>query len=332
MEPTAQEQTEKSFSYIIRAPSSDGFDVMNVDVKIDTCWVFRDVEENDKEQGCLPETAGSPDLDTGLLREQLESSERKLLTAVDKHVMSESGLRSRVQELELLERKLLLKIEELSACVAQERSASLYAQEQLQALQGELVNRVREAESAARRQRRLQEQLRNKDHALARQAAALERCGRAQRLQLGLVREQESVLRTQVQRLEHDVQRLGRAAGLLLAQMHAEDPLPSEGSRRLQFPAGSLGAAKATELSALQARAERAEREWAEAVRRLRDHSVTKRQLREQLEELRCCVYGLTLLEISLHSQVEELTRQNRRLRAQLGHGSLVSGRNPGQE
>lgn len=96
MEPTAQEQTEKHFSYVIRAPSSDGFDVMNVDVKIDTCWVFRDVEESDdNEQGCLPEAASRPDLDTGLLREQLESSERKLLAAVDKHVMSESGLRSR---------------------------------------------------------------------------------------------------------------------------------------------------------------------------------------------------------------------------------------------
>ena len=95
MEPTAQEQTEKSFCYVIRAPSIDGFDVMNVDVKIDTCWVFRDVEESDQEQGCLPEATSSPDLDTGLLREQLESSERKLLAIVDKHVMSESGLRSR---------------------------------------------------------------------------------------------------------------------------------------------------------------------------------------------------------------------------------------------
>ncbi|XP_057627081.1 uncharacterized protein C4orf50 homolog isoform X1 [Chionomys nivalis] len=140
MEPTAQEQTEKSFHYVIRAPSSDGFDVMNVDVKIDTCWVFRDVEESDQEQGCLPEAARSPDLDTGLLREQLESSERKLLAIVDKHVMSESGLRSRVEELELSERKLLLKVEQLSARMAQERSASLYAQEQLQALQRELVS------------------------------------------------------------------------------------------------------------------------------------------------------------------------------------------------
>ncbi|XP_052592029.1 uncharacterized protein C4orf50 homolog isoform X8 [Peromyscus californicus insignis] len=324
MEPTAQEQTEKRFSYVIRAPSGDGFDVMNVDVKIDTCWVFRDVEEgDDNEQGSLPEAASRPDLDTGLLREQLGSSERKLLAAGDKHGMSESGLRSRVQELEQSERKLLLKVEQLSACVAQERRASLYAQEQLRALQGELVSQVREAESAARRQQRLQERLRHKDEALARQAAALERCGWAQQLQLGLVREQERVLRAQVQRLERDVRRLGRAAGLLLAQLHAPDPLPSAGSPRPQILAGPLGTPEATELSALRVRAERAEREWAEAARRLREHSVTERQLREQLEELRCCVYGLTLSEIGLQSQVEELAQQNRRLRAQLGRGSL---------
>ncbi|XP_060221392.1 uncharacterized protein C4orf50 homolog [Meriones unguiculatus] len=322
MEPTDQGQTEKSFRYVIRAPSSDGSDVINVDVKIDTCWVFRDVEESDKEQGCLPEAASSLHLDTGLLREQLESSERKLLAAVDKHVISESGLRNRVQELELSERRLLLKVEQLSACVAQERSASLHAQEQLQALQGELVSWVQEAESAARRQRRLQERLRRKDEALARQAATLERCGRVQRQQLGLVREQERVLRAQVQRMERDVQRLGRAAGLLLAQLQAPDPLPSASSSGPQLQADPPGVPEAAELNALRARAERAERERAEAARRLREHSATERQLREQLEELRCCVYGLTLSEIGLHSQVEELAQQNRRLRSQLGHGS----------
>lgn len=140
MEPTAQGQTEKSFSYVIRAPSIDGSDGINVDVKIDTCWVFRDMEESDKEQGRLPETASSLDLDTGLLREQLESSEQKLLAAVDKHMVSESGLRSRVQELELSERRLLLKVEQLSACVAEERSATIRVQEQLQALKGTLVS------------------------------------------------------------------------------------------------------------------------------------------------------------------------------------------------
>lgn len=191
---------------------------------------------------------------------------------------------------------------------------------------------MREAESAARRQRRLQERLRRKDAALARQAATLERCGRVQRQQLGLVREQERILRTQVQRLERDVRRLGRAAGLLLAQLQVADALPGASGSGPQLPVGSLCVLGAAELSALRARAERAELEQTEAARRLREHSATERQLREQLEELRCCVYGLTLSEIGLHSQLEELAQQNRRLRSRLGHGSPVSGRNSGQE
>nr|XP_025857872.1 uncharacterized protein C4orf50 homolog [Vulpes vulpes] len=135
MEPTAKGRTEKNFSYIVRAPSSDGFDVMNVDVKIDTSWVFQDVEDSGGEQ-----EARSPGVDPGTLRKQLESSEQKLLAAVDKYVMSESGLRSRIQELELSERQLLHKVDQLSARVKQEQSAAVRAQEKLQALQGELAS------------------------------------------------------------------------------------------------------------------------------------------------------------------------------------------------
>ncbi|XP_069352431.1 uncharacterized protein C4orf50 homolog [Eulemur rufifrons] len=302
MEPTAKGRTEKIFSYVIRAPSSDGFDTMNVDVKVDTSWVFRDVEDSSEEPGCLPEAAASsPDVDTGTLRKQLESSEQKLLAAVDKHVTSESVLRNRIQELELSEKQLLGKVAQLSARVAQERSAWLRAQEKLAALQGDLAGRVRQKESVARR--RLRERLRRKDEALVRQAVALEGCRRVQRRQLRLVREQERVLRAQVQRLERDVQRLCRAAGLLLARLDAAGP-------------GPQGAEAAAELCALQARAER-ERE--EAARRLREQRATERWLRGQLEELRCCVYGLTLSEIGLLGQVEDLAQQNRSLRQELG-------------
>ncbi|XP_040350792.1 LOW QUALITY PROTEIN: uncharacterized protein C4orf50 homolog [Herpailurus yagouaroundi] len=207
MEPAARGRTEKSFSYVVRAPGSDGFDVMNVDVKIDTCWVFQDVEDGGEGPGCLP-AAGSPDTDAGVLRKQLESSEQKLLAAVDKHVMSESRLRSRIQELELSERQLLQSVDQLNARVLQERSDAARAQEKLQALRDELASQVLEKERAARRQRwrlrRLRERLRRKDEALGRQAAALERCRGTQRRQLALVREQERGLREQVRRLERD--------------------------------------------------------------------------------------------------------------------------------
>ncbi|XP_032189682.1 uncharacterized protein C4orf50 homolog isoform X1 [Mustela erminea] len=320
MEPTATGRTEKSFSYVVRAPSSDGFDVMNVDVKIDTCWVFQDVEDSGEEQDCpVDEAAGSPDVDTGTLRKQLESSEQKLLATVDQYMMSESELRSRIQELELSERHLLRTVEQLGARVTQERSATVRAQETLQALRRELASQVLEKERAARRQRwqlqRLRERLRRKDEALGRQAAALERCRQTQRLQLGLVREQERGLREQVQRLERDVRHLCRAAGLLLAELDVPAP-GSPGRLGPACPRGDPG--EAAELRALQARAERGEREREEAARRLREQRATERRLRVQLEDLRCYIYELKLSEIGLQGQVEDLAQQNQSLREAL--------------
>lgn len=200
----------------------------------------------------------------------------------------------------------------------------------------------------ARRQRwrlrRLRERLRRKDEALGQQAAALERCRRTQRLQLGLVREQERGLRLQVQRLELDVGRLCRAAGLLLAELDA----PALGSPHPLRPAGPQGdPGEAGELRALQARAQRGERERDEAARRLQEQRATERRLRGQLEDLRCCIYALKLSEIGLQGQVEDLAQQNQNLREALaarapaegarstaitGHCSPVSGRNPGHE
>ncbi|XP_053528250.1 uncharacterized protein C4orf50 homolog [Artibeus jamaicensis] len=324
MEPPATGRSEKTFSYVVRAPSSEGFDVMNVDLKIDTAWVFRDAEDSDEEQGCVPEAAAgrSPDVDTGMLRRQLEASEQKLLAAVDKYVRSESGLRSRIQELELSERRLLQKVDQLRARVCQEQSASLRAQEQLEVLQGELASQVRE-ERAARRQRwrlrRLREQLRYKDQALGQQTAALERCRQTQRRQLGLARQQERVLREQVRRLERDVRRLCRAAGLLLAELDT----PAPGSRGPLGPTGPQAASEeAAAWRALQARAGLSESERDEAARQQQEQQeqrARERSLQGQLEELRCYIFELKLSEIGLQGQVEDLTEQNRCLREELG-------------
>lgn len=142
--------------------------------------------------------------------------------------------------------------------------------------------------------------------------SALERCRRTQRRQLGLAREQERALQAQVQRLQRDVRRLCRAAGLLLAELDAAAP----GSPRPPAQAAPQRAPEAAELRTLQARAER---ERDEAARGLREQRATERRLRGQLEELRCCVYELKLSEIGLQGQVEDLTEQIRSLREELG-------------
>ncbi|XP_058157210.1 uncharacterized protein C4orf50 homolog isoform X2 [Dasypus novemcinctus] len=139
METAAQGRTEKSFSYIIRVPGSDGFETMNVDVKLDTSWIFRDGESGDAARGRLLEgAAGSLDVATGALAERPGSPERNPL---GRHVLSEAGLRRRVRELELSEQRLVAEVDRLHARVSRERSAALRAQEQLQALRGELARR-----------------------------------------------------------------------------------------------------------------------------------------------------------------------------------------------
>lgn len=156
------------------------------------------------------------------------------------------------------------------------------------------------------------------------------------------MREQERVLRAQVQRLELDVRRLCRAAGLLLAELDAPNPGGPRSSGLGDLRGAPEGAAEL-----LRARAERGERERDQALRRLREQRATERRLREQLEELRCCIYGLKLSEIGLQAQVEELTQHNESLRGELGAQapgerelskaptgprSLVSDHNPGRK
>nr|XP_005001247.1 uncharacterized protein C4orf50 homolog [Cavia porcellus]XP_013001994.1 uncharacterized protein C4orf50 homolog [Cavia porcellus]XP_023418423.1 uncharacterized protein C4orf50 homolog [Cavia porcellus] len=321
MEPTSQGRTEKSFSYVIRVPGSDGSDVMDVDLKIDTCWIFQDAADSGGEQGRLPEeVAGSLDVDTGGLRRQLESLEQNLVATADKGVPLESPeLRSRVRELELAERKLLRRVDVLSTRLVRERSASLRAHEQLRALQAELASQVREEELKAQRQReqlrRWRERLRLKDEALGLQAAALEHCRQSQRRQLGLVRGQERVLRAQVQRLERDVRRLCRATGLLLAQVGTS--------------AGALGSPKAlAEPRALQAKAESTEREGAQAARRLREPRAGERGPCGQLEQLGGRVSRLRLSEMGLPGREKELAEHKHglRLRGAAGSQALQPG------
>lgn len=43
MEPSSERGQE--FCYCVKVPSNEGFDVLNLNVKIDTSWIFQDLEE-----------------------------------------------------------------------------------------------------------------------------------------------------------------------------------------------------------------------------------------------------------------------------------------------
>ncbi|XP_049637607.1 uncharacterized protein C4orf50 homolog [Suncus etruscus] len=228
MEPQAEGPTQ-TFSYVVQAPGGDDTDVMNVKVKIDTRWVFRDADESDEEEapGCAGREAAHP----GLLSKPHDRSEQTLLALVDTSERSQSGLRSRIRELERSERRLMRELEQTRARAAQERSRFLLAQEQLDALRGALARQVREQERARRRQQRLRELVRAQDAVLGQQAVALERARRTHWHQLRLARGQERQLRAQVGRLQRDVRRLCRAASLLLAELDPQGPPRPPSSR-----------------------------------------------------------------------------------------------------
>ncbi|KAG8505828.1 hypothetical protein J0S82_018335 [Galemys pyrenaicus] len=96
----AQGQAGKSFSYTVRVPGGDGWDVMSVDVKIDTRWVFQGAAaggeglEEERAAG-LEELAGRPAAGAASLGRQLQPPEQKLVAAADEPTEAAAGLRRR---------------------------------------------------------------------------------------------------------------------------------------------------------------------------------------------------------------------------------------------
>ncbi|XP_051821350.1 uncharacterized protein C4orf50 homolog [Antechinus flavipes] len=226
MDASAHGGKERKFRYHVKGPSEDKFDTMNLNVKIDTSWVFQDAEDaDDAHSGHSEEGAKSSEEDAGNLKKQLETSEQKLRTAVEKHVRSESRLRNRIEELELSEQKLLQRVSHLNAQVYQEENAYLQAKEKLEEIQEELTDLVEETERARWAQReklqQFQEQLHRKDEEVQNLLASFEHYKQNQRQQMAMVRKQEGFLKGQVLRLEEEAQRLREATVSLMTELEA---------------------------------------------------------------------------------------------------------------
>ncbi|XP_044537699.1 uncharacterized protein C4orf50 homolog [Gracilinanus agilis] len=306
MDASAQRGKERKFCYHVNAPTEEKIDSMNLNVKIDTSWVFQDVDDADDMPGGLSEEgAKSCEDHTGDLRKQLETSEQRLRTAVEKHVRSESRLRNRIEELELSEQKLLERVGQLNAQVYQEENAFLQAKEKLEEIQEELTDLVEETERARRAQREklqhFQDQLHRKDEELQRLLATFERYKQNQRRQMDVVREQEGFLKGQVIRLEEEAQQLRAATTSLMAELEAggsqgldsqsKVPLEKSGSNpwyvgedlaelRAFLEAGEVQARKhlaslQQSLMALLAKEESNNQEKEEILRQLQEHRDT---------------------------------------------------------
>jgi len=83
---------EQEFCYCIKMPSNEGFDILNFNVKIDTSWIFQELED-----ASIPDeqvnSAGEKNLNLRI--KELEKSEEKLKGVLEDYMESDSVLRNR---------------------------------------------------------------------------------------------------------------------------------------------------------------------------------------------------------------------------------------------
>ncbi|XP_027692407.1 uncharacterized protein C4orf50 homolog [Vombatus ursinus] len=342
MDASAEGGKERKFHYHVKMPAEDKFDSMNLNVKIDTSWVFQDAEDADDVHGGLSEEgAKSSEEDAGILRKQLETSEQRLRTAVEKHVRSESRLRNRIEELELSEQKLLQRVSQLNAQVYQEENAYLQTKEKLEEIQEELMDLVEETERARRVQReklqQFQDQLCRKDEELQSLLSSFEHYKWNQRQQMAMVREQEGFLKGQVLRLEEEAQHLREATASLMTELEAGGSqgldsklqVPLEKSRSEPWSIGEdLAELRAfLEVGELQARRQLAtlQQSLMALLAKEESNNQEKEKILRQLQEHRDTVLYLLMNKLEdsqgLGSELprEELKEQNGSLQDELG-------------
>lgn len=83
---------KQGFCYCIKMPSNEGFDILNFNVKIDTSWIFQELEDASIYDEQV-HSAGEENLDLRI--KELEKSEQKLRGVLEDYVKSDSVLRNR---------------------------------------------------------------------------------------------------------------------------------------------------------------------------------------------------------------------------------------------
>nr|XP_008168404.1 uncharacterized protein C4orf50 homolog isoform X5 [Chrysemys picta bellii] len=348
MEPSSERGQE--CCYCIRAPSNEGFDVLNLNVKIDTSWIFQDLE--DVEHGSARESEGAvntAEVETLNLRiKQLEKSEQKLKDILEDYTKSNSAQGNRAKELELSQKKLFETVDQLNAKLQQVENANLRVKGKLRNLQVELTDLVQKQEKAERKQKeklwRLQDQLKTKEEEVKSQSAYFEHYKQKQNQKTAVLRERELSLQGHVSRLEKEVLDLNATTAFLFSEL---------GEGTIQYLRCKLEAVfngihgslhfdvnitkiktliedvdhymkshlqtLQQNLKRLQEKEEGNNREQANLLTKLQHSQDNEDFLTRKLEESCCRVYDLKLSEISLQERVEELVEENSTLKDKLG-------------
>ncbi|KAM6346012.1 LOW QUALITY PROTEIN: uncharacterized protein C4orf50 homolog [Podargus strigoides] len=323
--------------------SKEGFDILNFNVKIDTSWIFQDLED-----ASIPDeqvnSAGEENLNLRI--QKLEKSERKLKCALEDYVESDSVLRNRMKELELSYKTLLVMIDQLNVKLHQVENANMRVKGKLRDIQEDLINLVETQEKSEKKQKEklrwLQEQLKTKEDEIKTQSDYFEHYKQRQRQQTAVLRERECYLRDEVSRLEKQVLDLSAHTALLTSKF--KEGMVQYLQQKLESTFGGTQGYKRSDvevmelktcienvehdmkshletfqqnLKLLREKEEDNRREQADLLTELQCSQDSEDFLRRKLEESCHRVYNLKLSEIRLQEKVEELLGENRALKDQ---------------
>ncbi|XP_009684589.2 uncharacterized protein C4orf50 homolog [Struthio camelus] len=341
MDPSSER--EKEFCYCIKMSGNEGFDILNFNVKIDTSWIFQELEDASVRDGDV-NSAEAENLNLRI--RELEESEQKLKNVLDDYKESDSALRNRVKELELSHKTLLATTDQLNLKMHQVENANMRVKGRLRDIQEELMNLVEIQEKAEKKQKEklcwLQEQLKTKEEEVKSQSEYFEHYKQRQKQQTAALRERECYLQGKVSRLEKQVLDLSTHIALLTSKL--EEGMVRYLQQKLEaaftgiqgniHPDREVTKLKTFieivehdmkshleilqhNLNLLREKEEGNRREQADLLTKLQCSQDSEDFLRRKLEESCHHVYDLKLSEIKLQEQIKELLNENRALKDQ---------------
>ncbi|KAM6206118.1 LOW QUALITY PROTEIN: uncharacterized protein C4orf50 homolog [Sarcoramphus papa] len=334
---------EQEFCYCIKMPSNEGFDMLNFNVKIDTSWIFQELEDPS-----IPDeqvnSAGEENLNLRI--KELEKSEQKLKGVLEDYVESDSVLRNRMKELELSHKTLLVMTDQLNVKLHRVENANVRVKGKLRDIREDLISLVETQEKSEKKQKEklrwLQEQLKTKEDEIKSQSEYFEHYKQRQRQHTAMLRERECYLQGEVSRLQKQVLHLSAHIALLTSELeegmvqYLQQKLESAFSGTQSYKHSDVEVmelktcienvehdmkshleAFQQNLKFLREKEEDNRREQADLLTELQCSQDTEDFLRRKLEESCHQVYSLKLSEIKLQEKMEELLDENWALKDQ---------------
>ncbi|XP_051474265.1 uncharacterized protein C4orf50 homolog [Apus apus] len=334
---------EQEFCYCIKMPSNEGIDILNFNVKIDTSWVFQELEDASVPDEQV-DSAGEENLNLRI--KELEELKQKLKGVLEDYVESDSVLRNRMKDLELSHKTLLMTIDELNVKLHQVENANVRVKGKLRDIREDLINLVKNQENSEKKQKKklhwLQEQLKTKEDEVRSQSEYFEHYKQRQRQQTAVLRERECYLQGEISRLEKQVLDLSAHIALLASELkegmvqYLQQKLKSSfsGTQGYKHSDMELMELKTCienvehdmkshletfqqNLKFLREKEENNRRAQADLLSELQFSQDTEDFLRKKLEDSCHHAYNLKLSEIKLQEKVEELLDENQSLKDQ---------------